>query len=277
MHPGVIGHVLAQIVDADIHQLDRIERGSAKFGRSGGMGGAAVKGEVDPGIGQRIGLEHAGIIGRVPADRGIDIGEKPGAHHEGLGGPPLFGRAAVIAHPPRGSGRGQPVAQGHRRQHRRRAEKVVAATMAEAAQRAFLGQPRFLAQFRQRVIFAEDGDHRPACAPFAHHRGRDAGEVAADPRALGGKLIEMRRGRAGFGIGDLGRVEDPVGQCHVIRAPRLDHVPERIGVLHRIPHSAHRLSRAAAAPAPRSGETPARSPRRSPCRPAPAAGAVHRR
>ena len=49
--------------------------------------------------------------------------------------------------------------------------------VAGARQRLRLGDAGLLAQARQRVVFAEDGDHRAVLAGLAHHRGRNAGDV----------------------------------------------------------------------------------------------------
>ena len=54
---------------------------------------------------------------------------------------------------------------------------------------AGLDRPRFgdaglLAEAGQRIIFAEEGDHRTAFAPFAHHGGRNAGDILGDAETL---------------------------------------------------------------------------------------------
>ena len=47
MDPRVRGHVLAHVVDADIHQLDRVERAAAEMRGGGRMRGAAAERIVD--------------------------------------------------------------------------------------------------------------------------------------------------------------------------------------------------------------------------------------
>ena len=69
-------HVLAHIVDADIHQLDGVERAAAEMRRGGRMRGAAVEGEIDLDAGERDRLVDAGEGRRMPADRDVDIVEQ---------------------------------------------------------------------------------------------------------------------------------------------------------------------------------------------------------
>jgi len=59
-------HVLAQIVDADVHQFDRVERAAAKVRCRGGMSRPAEELKVDLVAGQRHRLVDAGERGRVP-------------------------------------------------------------------------------------------------------------------------------------------------------------------------------------------------------------------
>ena len=58
MHARVARHVLAHVVDADIHQLDGIERAAAEMGRGGGMRGAAGEDEIGAGVGERRRHRH---------------------------------------------------------------------------------------------------------------------------------------------------------------------------------------------------------------------------
>ena len=79
MHARVGRHVLAHVVHADIHQFDRVERAAAEMRRRGGMRGAAVEGEIDAGVGQRVRCVHAGERCRMPGDRDIHVAERAGA------------------------------------------------------------------------------------------------------------------------------------------------------------------------------------------------------
>jgi hypothetical protein len=80
--------VLAHVVDADIHQLDRIERRAAEMRRGGGMRGAAgeLKSSVD--VGERDGGRDAAKGGRMPGNRDIDIVEGAGPTMKALPAPP---------------------------------------------------------------------------------------------------------------------------------------------------------------------------------------------
>ena len=113
MHARVAWHVLAEIIDADVGQLHRIQRRAAEMRCGGGVAGAAVEGEVDSGVGQGECLGHLEEGVGVPGDGDIDVLKRAGAHHERLGCATFLGRAAVIAHAARCAGLGQPVL--HRR------------------------------------------------------------------------------------------------------------------------------------------------------------------
>ena len=58
MNAGIAGHVLAHVVDADIHQLYRVERATAEMRRSGGMRGPPGEDEIGTGVGQRWRHRH---------------------------------------------------------------------------------------------------------------------------------------------------------------------------------------------------------------------------
>jgi hypothetical protein len=53
------------------------------------------------------------------------------------------------------------------------------------------GDARFLAEARERVIFPENGDDRTSLAGLSHDGGRNAGNVALDPEALGLEKPQM--------------------------------------------------------------------------------------
>src|SRR5262249_3970665 len=102
---GVLFDVLSHVVDADVHQLDRVERGAAAV--RGGRGGGGHAGERVVDRDHRLaGAERdARLVGRVPGDRGVDVVEQAGPDHVNLADQQLLGRAAVDAHPPLDPGR----------------------------------------------------------------------------------------------------------------------------------------------------------------------------
>ena len=84
--------------------------------------------------------------------------------------------------------------------------------MAAGFDRTRLGDAGLLAEAGQGVIFAEEGDDRPAFAPFAHHGGRDVGDILGDAKALVAQLGQMLGRRARLGVADLRHAPDPVGE-----------------------------------------------------------------
>lgn len=55
MHTRFGDHVFAQVVGADVHQLDRVERAAAQVWRSGGVRGAPAEAEVGLLVGRSAG------------------------------------------------------------------------------------------------------------------------------------------------------------------------------------------------------------------------------
>ena len=98
MHARSRGHVLAHIVDANIHELDGVERAAPEMGRRRGMGCAAMEGELDLGAGKRERPVDARERRRVPGDREVHIIKGPGTNHKALRRAALFSRTTKIAH-----------------------------------------------------------------------------------------------------------------------------------------------------------------------------------
>ncbi len=73
MDAGLARHVLAHVVDADIHQFDRIERAAAEMRRGGGVRGAPGEDEIGAGVGQRRRHRHFPETVRVPGDRDVGV------------------------------------------------------------------------------------------------------------------------------------------------------------------------------------------------------------
>ena len=89
-----------------------------------------------------------------------------------------------------------------------------------------------LHQAGQRVVFAENGDHRTALAGLAHHRGFDAGDVLGDPESV---LAEHRCVRgSGANLVEIGlrRVKNRVGQALERLAMAVDNGPNGFLITH---------------------------------------------
>ncbi len=196
----------------------------------------------------------------MPGDRDIDVVERAGADHEPLGRPALLGGTAVIAHPPLHLIAGEPILHRRSGQQRGGAEQVVSASMAGAValQRALLGHAGLLTEPRQRIVFAEDRDHRPAVAGFAHHRGRDAGQVRAYAETLALQHGDVLGTGAVLGIGELRHSPDAVAQRLEVRLSRIHQPP----YLFRVAHVISRWTGVSSAEnlTPAAGDGPARRP-----------------
>src|SRR5258708_33124953 len=106
--------------------------------------------------------------------------------------------------------------------------------MAAGLHRTRLRHARLLAQAGQRVIFAEEGDHGAAFAPFAHQGGGNACDLLGDAETLMAQLGQMFGGRARFGVADLGHRPDPVAQFDEARLDGVDATPDVTAII-RLP------------------------------------------
>jgi hypothetical protein len=170
----------------------------------------------------------------LAGDGDVDILEGAGAHHEALGGSALFGRAAVIAHPPLQPVGGEVVLDRGRREKRSRTQEIMPAAMPVAVllDRAWFRDARLLAQARQGVIFAEDRDHRAAFAGFPDHRRRDARDIARHAKAFGLERRDMLGARAFLRVAELGHAPDPVAQRDEALLLGIDVPPNFFTVFH---------------------------------------------
>src|SRR6187551_1748611 len=90
--------MFAHVVDAHIHQFDRIECASTEVRCRRRMRGSADKVEIDARVGERLWLVYLGEWGWMPSDCDGDIVECARAHHEALGRSAFFGRTTVVAY-----------------------------------------------------------------------------------------------------------------------------------------------------------------------------------
>ena len=205
--------LLAQIGDADVHQLVGVERVLGVPGIDRGMGGLAVEGEVgaDRGIvGEAVAGRH--LIADVQVDDGVDILEVAGAHDIGpadqllLGGPERDDDAArdAVAHHRllhREGGGGHQPAMGvvplhvtGRARHQRLAGELHGGLRA----------------FRQRIDLADDGDRRMAAAEARPQIGRHPGGAELDGEAAGFEHVLQELGALEFLHAELGEIVDRI-------------------------------------------------------------------
>ena len=95
-----------------------------------------------------------------------------------------------------------------------------------------LGDAGLLAQARQRVIFAHEGDDGPPSPAFADHGGGNAGDILGDAKTLMAQLGEMFGERARLGVTHLGHGPDPVAQIDETRLDRVNAKPDVAAVVH---------------------------------------------
>ena len=95
MHAHVGGHVLAQIIDADVHDLAAVQRAASFFRRGGRVRGHAAELEDHARVGQRT-VHQAVVNVGMPRQAEIDAVETPLTHHEGLAGAAFFGGTAEV-------------------------------------------------------------------------------------------------------------------------------------------------------------------------------------
>ena len=112
-----------------------------------------------------------------------------------------------------------------------------AMTITTARQRPRLGDAGFLRQARQRIVFAEDGDHRSPVPGLAHHRRRNPGDILCYPKSLPLQRSGMLRAGAELAITQFRHPPDPVGQLGERPLLGIDQRPD----LFRILHAAHSL------------------------------------
>ena len=213
VHPHGRLHVLAHHVDAVREELERVHRAAAVPGVEGGVGGAAL--ELHDHVRERLPAPHVGAraVGRVPREGHVHVPEEPLPGHVDLAADRLLGRGAVVAHGARELPRRDQLLDGDRRAEAGGAEQVVAAAVAGRArlQHGPLGHG-LLREARQRVVLAEDGDHRPALAVARDEGGRHAGDAALDAEALLLRVVGEERGRARLAQRRLGEGPHLVGE-----------------------------------------------------------------
>ena len=91
----IVGHMLAQKLHADVHELDRVQRAPAQLRRARRVGGDAVEGVLHLDAGVRAAGDDLVAVLRVPGERGVELLPEAVARHESLGCAALLAGAAV--------------------------------------------------------------------------------------------------------------------------------------------------------------------------------------
>ena len=169
----------------------------------------------------RLARDVAGgrLARRVPVQHGVAVVEQVGADHERLGAAPLLRRAAVEPERALELPGLDLLGQGQAGGGRGRAEEVVAAGVAGRRPRPGVpGRLGLLREARQRVVFAQDADHRLARPDRGDERRRDPRDAPLDPEAARLQGVRQQRRRPLLLVADLGPFPDLPG--HLPRAYR---------------------------------------------------------
>ena len=104
--------------------------------------------------------------------------------------------------------------------------------MASRLHRAGLRHIGLLAQTGQRVVFAEEGDHRAALAPFADQGGGNARDLLGDAKTLMAQFGQMFGAGARLGVAHLRHRPDLVAEVNETGLDGVDATPDVTAVVH---------------------------------------------
>jgi hypothetical protein len=171
----------------------------------------------------------------MPGDRDVHIVKRAGANHEPLGRAALLCRTSVVAHPALHVIGGQPILHRRRRQQRAGAEQIMPARMSHAVPRQWsrLRHAGFLAEAGQRIILAENGDHRPTLAGLTHHGCGNTRQILGDAKTLLAQRGDVLGHGIVFVVGDLGPIPNAIAQGLEQILFVVHQLPDLLGVLHR--------------------------------------------
>ncbi len=177
--------MLAQELDPDVHQFNRVQSAAPLLRVPGRVGRDAVKLIQDLNAGV-VGAGHGLVsIAGMPGQGSVQLLPETFPCHKGLSRAPLFPGAAVIDDGARAAGFFQPGLDRGRSSERAGPQQVVAAAVAAAA----LGDglrgngTGLLAETGEGVKLAEDADDGPAAAVRAAESRPDAAEILGDGEA----------------------------------------------------------------------------------------------
>ncbi|MCY1248293.1 hypothetical protein D9M72_617100 [compost metagenome] len=120
---------------------------------------------------------------------------------------------------------------------------AAAVAVAALGKRPLLGNTCLLAQPRQRIELAEDGNDRSALARLAHDRRRHAGNATRHAEALSLQKTRMLGRRAKLLVVGFGRIPDPIAEHEKPLALGFEEIPDGIGIFHRLLTSATIVTR----------------------------------
>ncbi len=163
--PGLVCHMLPEVIRTHAAELHRIQSTSAPLRREGRMAGLSLEEEFNGGTGEIPGLvDHIGGH-RMPAEGHVTAVEHVIMRHLHLAGQKFLLGAAVEAHRSRQLFLLQEVADGDCRGQCCRAQEIVAAAMTRGPRgNGFLGDLAFLGKSRQGIVLAQHRNHRTAAA-----------------------------------------------------------------------------------------------------------------
>ena len=168
MDPGLIDHMLPEIVDSNVHQFTGVQGAPAQMGRLGGMGADPVKGVINPVVCQGL-IKDPGFIMRMPGKGGVHIFKKAFFDHGGFSGGIFLCRAAKVKDRAREFFLFHDIFQKQGSGQNAASQKIVTAAMAPGSiQRRGRGDICRLGHSRQSVVFTQKADHRFAAAPLCH-------------------------------------------------------------------------------------------------------------
>ena len=216
--------MLAQKLDAHVHQLQRVERAAPELRAARGVGALPREAEDHLDVGQRAARPDAVVVPRMPGEDGVEPVKEAVAREEGLGAAGLLRRAAEVDDRARKQAGGDGLLDGDRRGQGADAQKVVPAAVARRARRHGLadGAAGLLAHGAQRIELAQEREDGPPAAVFGAEGVGHAVQAVRDGKAV---LQQQRAQNARRGVlmkVDLGMLPNGVAGGGVGLGVRID-------------------------------------------------------
>ena len=186
VNPRLLDDVLAQIVDAAVHELTGVQGASALLRRGSGVSAHAL--EVKPGT--DISDEPAGHrhvrVARMPCEQHVEIVKHMRAGHEGLAVAGFLRRCAE-KHNCAGHAalfKPFPGKKGSAERSCAQCAVTTAVTISLPGDLFFLRDALFLGQAGERVKFSRDADERPPASVHSLEGRRNAGDAGFDRKTF---------------------------------------------------------------------------------------------